>query len=429
MQGEPMYSLENAGNAILKTFGSGHSVKWEAAHRFLTNHDAPMLAALPEASVGKAAEAIAQRRGKRLRCTRTVVHSVILAVLAEFIQTARGAAASTSLSLCELGELVYTGSGVGARGHLALRFRRDFLRAVKETRTSALVARPRESRREATYPTFDNAVNGDGSNKKNLFEAPGSSARRQSHAQLETRGSEVVERVRARLTKRTGIAGICLFVKALESVDEDGELDANEVRWGLRDFGIEISERDALAVVELYDRDGGGTLSVEELVQGIRGENSFPACRQSAVERTFQRLLTKCRREGDQADLDVGLARRQFNPYSYGPLKEGEPRLTAEAVTNDFFAVLDASHDGTVSQAEFFALYQNISAATDDDALFLAHLEESWTLAKKHKPGRGAASKPTNPMDGDHADKFLDDILDRVADRPPPPPRLSGRRR
>ncbi|KAJ1456801.1 hypothetical protein M885DRAFT_154356 [Pelagophyceae sp. CCMP2097] len=137
VDGRLMYELETDANVANKVFGSGFSVKWQAAHRYLANRDVPILSALPLETAARIAESRAtkrckERRGPAQRLNRKKCELLCTHILGELIRTARGSATSAALSICDVGEIVYVAAagagrdGVGARGWLAVRFCTDF---------------------------------------------------------------------------------------------------------------------------------------------------------------------------------------------------------------------------------------------------------------------------------------------------------------
>ena len=57
-------------------------------------------------------------------------------------------------------------------------------------------------------------------------------------------------------------------------MDDNGnhQLDVDDFRWGLIDFGIQISKEEASQVLTAFDRDGNGTVDFNEFLVAIRGE-------------------------------------------------------------------------------------------------------------------------------------------------------------
>jgi len=164
VKGLPMYSLERDMNVLLKQFGSGHGVRWESAHKFFPCREASLLATLPLESVAKSLNARRAKKDKARRAAgvveppnkhkrtfdRAVVGMVVHRIFSEMIRAARMSTISLALTLDDVGEFVYysgpSGDGLGARGYLGVRFRLDFLAALRRTRAREMIEHPRTRR-------------------------------------------------------------------------------------------------------------------------------------------------------------------------------------------------------------------------------------------------------------------------------------------
>jgi Ca2+-binding EF-hand superfamily protein len=62
-----------------------------------------------------------------------------------------------------------------------------------------------------------------------------------------------------------------------KAMDERGDrnLDVDDFRWGLKDYGIEISKDEAQQVLDAFDRDKNGVVNFDEFLRAIRV--SFPS--------------------------------------------------------------------------------------------------------------------------------------------------------
>ena len=143
-----------------------------------------------------------------------------------------------------------------------------------------------------------------------------------------------------------------------------------------------MSEDDCLALVQMFDEDGGGTLSLDELMVAIR-EGAMPPNRVAMVRRVFHML---CRDAGlpcaDGVEITTDRIRQRFDPFGDERVERGDPNWPPKDVTNNFFAVLDDSGDGQVSDAEFMRMYENISPAVEDDGDFKRMLDKFWPASR-----------------------------------------------
>ena len=378
-----------------------YGVKWEPAHKFFPSREASLLATLPLESVAKSLNARRAKKDRARRAAgvveppnkhrrtfdRAVVGMVVHRIFSEMIRAARMSTISLALTLDDVGEFVYysgpSGDGLGARGYLGVRFRLDFLAALRRTRAREMIEHPAPTRwasaRADGMPYVREFLDPSVVEPKKLLAAPGM-------GELYVKGDgtlagrNAIKTIKFRLVERCGIVGLHTFVKALSSMDEsgDGVYDAEELRWGLREFGISVSEDDCLALVQMFDEDGGGTLSLDELMVAIR-EGAMPPNRLAMVRRVFHML---CRDAGlpcaDGVEITTDRIRQRFDPFGDERVERGDPNWPPKDVTNNFFAVLDDSGDGQVSDAEFMRMYENISPAVEDDGDFKRMLDKFW---------------------------------------------------
>ncbi|KAJ1456803.1 hypothetical protein M885DRAFT_439158, partial [Pelagophyceae sp. CCMP2097] len=130
---------------------------------------------------------------------------------------------------------------------------------------------------------------------------------------------------------------------------------------GLRPFGIELSEKESAALVNKFDRNASGSLSLPELIADLRGGDTTEK-RMRMILKQFDGLLKLSPNPFADKISNVFLKTR-FNPYHYPKLLKGEAGLTPMIVQNMFFALLDASQDGNVSRSEFVHFYENFSVS------------------------------------------------------------------
>ena len=433
-KGKPAYLLESDPNKTLQVFGSGHSVKWKAAHRFLIDNETPIVATLPYASVTKALNA-----GKKRRVTRKQCEKACIAVFSELIRAARGPCRSLFLTLASVGEIVYTssenGEGLGAQGFIAVRYRKDFVtglinadaaKCIKNPVHRATVAArfeaPEISIREYLVPSLPvqkKLLPAPGTPYTDLHMHSGNNSQPCTNFQcLVDDAKRVMTRIRDTLTGRHGVLALHLLYKALQVIDDD-ELDVDEIRWGFRDHGVELSQNESLNLVKNFDRDGGGTLSIDEFMDGLCG-GPLSKKRTDIIRRLFAKLqaLTE---SNDGESLPIEKLRPQFNPWADPRVKTGDPQWPAPEFSRFFFGLLDDTHDGIVDYSEFLKLHRHLSPAVPSDDAFKATCLAYWNFAEPHEPESEDDLLAPGPLTRqeqreveirDATDVYLDRILD-----------------
>jgi len=82
---------------------------------------------------------------------------------------------------------------------------------------------------------------------------------------------DLVKEIKAKILERSasGIRGISKIFKAM---DNNGNhlLDVDDFRWGLIDYGINISKEEAKKVLEHFDRDGNGQVDFNEFLRALK---------------------------------------------------------------------------------------------------------------------------------------------------------------
>ena len=69
----------------------------------------------------------------------------------------------------------------------------------------------------------------------------------------------------------------------------DRQLDVDDFRWGLIDFGIAVSKDEAQLLLTAFDRDKNGKVSFDEFLVALRGDiNEF---RQALIKRAYDEKL------------------------------------------------------------------------------------------------------------------------------------------
>ncbi|XP_037680223.1 calcyphosin [Choloepus didactylus] len=182
-----------------------------------------------------------------------------------------------------------------------------------------------------------------------------------------------VEKLRAQCLARgaSGIQGLARFFRRLDR-DRSRSLDAGELRQGLAELGLMLDVAEAEGVCKRWDRDGSGTLDLEEFLRALRPPMS-PA-REAVITAAF----TKLDRSGDGV-VTVDDLRGMYSGRTHPKVQSGE--WTEEKVLRRFLDNFDAPEkDGQVTLAEFQDYYSGVSASMDTDEEFVAMMTSAWRL-------------------------------------------------
>jgi Ca2+-binding EF-hand superfamily protein len=120
-----------------------------------------------------------------------------------------------------------------------------------------------------------------------------------------------------------GIRGISRIFKAM---DDNGnhQLDVDDFRWGLFDYGIQMTKEESQEVLKAFDRDGNGTVDFNEFLVALKGDlNDF---RKGFIRQAYDKLdvnkdglvklddiasLYDCSKHPDVSGLTTGNKRKQ----------------------------------------------------------------------------------------------------------------------
>ena len=388
LDGAPMFALQPVGG-----------INWRPQTRQLPGQ----CTVLPKASLKLVMELSTQ--------SREMVDTVLREVITEAQRAAKHICPSFFLSFASVGEFVWTAddpSGPGLRGYgpagvrfnnkLKSRLRHAMRKGTTKKSIKALLAE-RYVRPLQPAPGYEDGDAGAGaylgdeddddasfvsasSSRSSRSTSSGRGAGRGAGAQGGApKPATTAEACAAALAhlkrqvcdeKRGGRIGVRSLFRNLLNMDDsgDGELDAKEFQSGLRDMGIVLSAGEINAIMSFFDRDGGGTLTVQELRGGVRG--TMPGRRAQLVRNVYNTLPGAAR-----GKVSISTVKRRFDPYCDPRLRSG--KLREEAVLGELVAQIESSErDGFVTCEEFMDYYSDVSAAMDDDKEFDAYVREGW---------------------------------------------------
>lgn len=82
---------------------------------------------------------------------------------------------------------------------------------------------------------------------------------------------DLIKEIKQKIVQRSsnGIRGISRIFKMMDDKG-DRKLDVDDFRWGLIDFGIQISKSEAKQILHHFDRNGDGYVNFDEFLVAIR---------------------------------------------------------------------------------------------------------------------------------------------------------------
>lgn len=85
-----------------------------------------------------------------------------------------------------------------------------------------------------------------------------------------------IERVRQKIAERGGTNGFRTVRHLLKRMDDNGNgmLDREELKFGLQDFGVEVSDEDLDKLMDVFDVNKDGQVTLDEFFRGVRVSDS-----------------------------------------------------------------------------------------------------------------------------------------------------------
>jgi len=173
--------------------------------------------------------------------------------------------------------------------------------------------------------------------------------------------------------KRRGEFGILQISRTFRIYDDNGnkELDKEEFKKGLADYGLRLTKGEIDLVFQAYDKSSNGTISFDEFLNALRGE--LNENRKALVGRAFKKLDVT----GD-GFVRLDDIKQIYNARKHPKVISGEK--TVDEVLKEFLNTFDSNADGTLSLEEFEQYYAGVSASIDDDAYFSLMMFNAWKL-------------------------------------------------
>ena len=170
--------------------------------------------------------------------------------------------------------------------------------------------------------------------------------------------------------------------------DRSQDLDLYEFKKAVRDFRIELAEKDAERLFRVFDRDGSGRIDYDEFLRGVRGEmNQF---RVNFCKRAFQVM------DRDRSGvLSIDDIRQTYNAKQHPDVKQG--KKTEDDVLMEFLDTFEihfsinnpSSRDGQITMDEWIEYYNNVSMSIDDDKYFELMMNSAWNLDNSRVTKKG----------------------------------------
>jgi len=193
-------------------------------------------------------------------------------------------------------------------------------------------------------------------------------------AQTELTAAAIVDEMRRLIMKKGGRAGYRGLTRVLRIMDDNGnkKLDKYELQNGIQTYGLHLNAKQMDEVMETFDLDGSGEVSVSEFLQVLRGPMSRD--RMALVQQAYM-LLDQ---NGDER-VSFEEMKQLIDVKRHPDVLHKE--RTAPQVLQEFISGWDKSGTSTVSWDEFCDYYTDLSAGIDDDEYFEMMMRNLWHIS------------------------------------------------
>lgn len=184
---------------------------------------------------------------------------------------------------------------------------------------------------------------------------------------------DLMRDIKNRLLERSsfGIRGLGRIFRAM---DDNGnhQLDIDDFRWGLIDFGITITKEEAQQILKYVDRDGNGTIDFDEFMRFLRGDlNDF---RKNLIDQAYDKLDVN--KDGMVKLDDIAAI---YDASQHPDVMDG--KKTEDEIFREFMDKWDTQEkDGIITREEFYDYFKDVSASIDTDQYFEAMMKSAWKL-------------------------------------------------
>jgi len=192
----------------------------------------------------------------------------------------------------------------------------------------------------------------------------------------------VMESVREQLFAK-GSKGLSKVARTFKQADFNGnkKLDQEEFEEAMSFCGVFLKKREISLLFKVFDRDGDGNINYDEMLRTLAP--ALSDARKSIVKKAFKVLD----RDGSGI-VNFQEVKGIYNASKHPDVQQG--RATAKQVTQAFLngfegKVRGEQVDGKISEAEFLAYYEDLSASIPSDEYFVQMMESCWMIRREGK--------------------------------------------
>jgi Ca2+-binding EF-hand superfamily protein len=194
----------------------------------------------------------------------------------------------------------------------------------------------------------------------------------------------VLQLVKESLLERSGTGCMPGLIRVFKVMDTSGNnrLDRTELMQGLETFGVNLSPPEVEVIMNHFDTDHSGQISMDELFNWL-------------IPQMSDTRIALCKAAFDMLDIDgsgeisIEELLLKYDVSNHPDVTSG--KATHEQVAQEFSQSWDASKDGLITFDEFVDYYRSMSSLIRDDMFFEKMVKRAWGLdtptAARCKPG------------------------------------------
>jgi Ca2+-binding EF-hand superfamily protein len=161
--------------------------------------------------------------------------------------------------------------------------------------------------------------------------------------------------------------------------NSNGSLEIQEFWKAVCDFRIQISPEECRNLFDLFDINGDGSITYDELMRSVVGEMNIG--RKALVRRAFEKID----RNGNGI-LELDDIKGVYNAKFHPDVKSG--KKSEDEVLSEFLDTFELHHslknpsdkDRRINIREFTEYYNNVSSSIDNDQYFELMITNAWNL-------------------------------------------------
>jgi Ca2+-binding EF-hand superfamily protein len=150
------------------------------------------------------------------------------------------------------------------------------------------------------------------------------------------------------------------------------KLDKQEFFFGIRDYGVQISKREAEIILDYLDTEEDGFVNLDAFLQAIRGKPN--ATRQAWIDKAWNKIDKEG--NGYVTAYDI---RQIFDCSQHPEVISGEMCFD-EVFTQFLQSFGDKNQDGTITYAEWNDYYAAVSSSISKCEIFADLIKTCWKL-------------------------------------------------